>query len=129
MSQNDYTKQLEEANEQLKHKLDETSYFKPMWSEEVIPGRGMGKRWVIQLQGNPVCDMYKKKVLGYKGGTPKQRSRWANATIEKELICIVTVGMDGRCVPYIFGKEYEWQKNFEECKKYVNRIVFGIDEI
>jgi hypothetical protein len=129
MSETDYIKQLEQTVESLQRKLDEATYFKPMWSQEVIPGRVSGKKWVIQLQGNPVCDMYKKKALGYKGGTPKQRSRWANATIEKELICSVTVGMAGRCIPYIFGREYEWQKNMEECKKYVNRIVFGVDEI
>ncbi len=129
MSQKDYIEQVEGENELLKQNLDETSYFKPMWSQEVIPGWGIGKRWVIQLQGTPVCDMYKKKVLRYKRGTPKQRSRWANATIEKELICSVTVGMSGRCVPFIFGREHEWKENLEECKKYVNRIVFGVDEI
>jgi len=125
----DYTQQLEDTIESLHKKLDEVSYFKPMWSQEIIPGRGNGKQWVLQLQGNPVSEMYKKKVLGYKGGTPKQRSRWANATIEKEIICVVKFTGDNRCVPYIFGKELEWQPDFETCKKYVNRIVFGVDTI
>jgi hypothetical protein len=127
--QNEYTQQLEDTIESLNQKLHEVSYFKPMWSQEIVPGQGNGKLWVIQLQGNPVSDMYKKKVLGYKRGSPKQRSRWANATIEKEIICVVRFQGDNRCVPYIFGKEHEWQPDFETCKKYVNRIVFGVDTI
>jgi hypothetical protein len=129
MSQEDYTKQLEETIESLHKKLDEVSYFKPMWCEEIIPGNGNGKMWVLQLQGNPFGGMYKKKMLSYKRGTPKQRQRWARATIVKEIMCFIRSTGDNRYVPYIFGKEYEWQPSFDECKKYVNRIVFGVDTI
>lgn len=126
-SMTDYTQQLEDTIESLHKKLEEVSYFKPMWCEEIVPQQG--KCVVLQLQGNPVSGMYNKKADGYKRGTPKQRSRWAKATVAKEVMCIIKTTSDGRCVPYIFGKEYEWQKNMDDCKKYVNRIVFGVDTI
>ena len=129
MSDSDYTQQLEETIESLNKKLDEVSYYKPVWSQEIIPGNGNGKLWVLQLQGNPVSEMYKKKVLSYKSGSHKQRSRWANSTIEKEIMCVVRFTGDNRCVPHIFGKEHEWQPSFEACKKYANRIIFGVDDI
>ena len=127
MSDSDYIKQLEETIELLNKKLDEASYFKPVWCEEIVPNNG--KCWVLHVQGNSVEEATKKKLLGYKRGTPKQRSRWAKATVPKEIMCIVKFTSDGRCVPHIFGKEHEWQPNLEECKKYVNRIIFGVDEV
>lgn len=125
----EYIKQLEETIETLHKKLEEASYFKPIWCEVVIQGQGLGKHWVLQLQGNPVTNFYEKKILRYKRGTPKQRSRWAKATVANEIICRIDFNSDSRCIPYIFGKEHEWQPNLEECKKYVNRIIFGVDEI
>lgn len=123
----DYTQQLEDTIESLKQKLDEASYFKPIWSQEVVPR--VGKMWVLQLQGNPVSGMYEKKIKYYNSGSPKQRSRWAAATVPKEIMATITIQSDGRCMPFIFGREYEWQKSLGECKSYVNRIVFGVDEI
>jgi hypothetical protein len=127
MSDADYIKQLEETIELLNKKLDEASYYKPVWCEEIVPNNG--KCWVLHVQGNPVDTAKKKKLLGYKKGSSHDRNRRANAEISKETMCIVKFVSDGRCIPYIFGKEYEWQPNLEECKKYVNRIIFGVDEV
>ena len=125
----EYTVQLEQTIESLKKKLEDASYFKPEWKEEVIPGHGVGKHWVVQLQGNNIPELYRKKIGRYKRGTPKQRKRWADNTVCNDVICYITFTSDNRCVPYIFGKEHVWQKNFEECKKYVNNLLFGVDEI
>ena len=123
----EYVKQLEDTIESLNQKLHEASYFKPIWGQEIVPPHG--KCTVLHLQGNPVSGMYDKKVVRYKRGTPKQRSRWATAAVANEVMCIVKPTSDGRYVPYIFGKEYEWQRNMEECKKYVNNLLFGVDTI
>lgn len=140
MNQEDYTKQLEDTIESLNKKLEEVSYFKPMWCQEDIPGitnfviprPGITKDrklWVLQIMGNPVCDMYKKKVLGYIKGSPKQRSNWANKTISKEVMAYICPIPDNRYIPLIFGHEYEWQPDLEACKKFVNRLLFGVDHI
>jgi hypothetical protein len=125
----EYTAQLEQTVESLKKKLEDASYFKPMWCQAIVPGPGNGKMWVLQIQGNPVDFMYEKKIASYRSGSHTRRANWAESTVPKEIMCVVTMQPGGRCIPQIFGYEHKWQPNLEACKKYVNKILFGVEEI